>query len=350
MGNKYQQLTIEERCEIARLRTAGHSQRQIAASLDRAPSTVARELKRNSSRTRGYQPSYAQQQARARRWSGSRLERDASLRQQVLAGLTQAWSPEQVADRQVSSHESSYRFIYAQLARKKEYSWRRYLPRAKFKRGCRGRRGGSPASFIAQRRPLSQRPQDAADRRSPGHWEAGLMLFRTYGQVVLTLHERHSRLLIARRAPGKAADPIAQAMASILAPLPPQWRQCVTFDNGAEFARHHQLHARGIQTFFCDVRSPWQKGGVENAIGRMRRFLPRKTDLAALTQERFCQLVQACNNTPRQCLGYNTPAEVFSNQVLPFNCESTSLLAQERRLPGILVVEMRLPSLPLCRH
>ena len=114
-------------------------------------------------------------------------------------------------------------------------------------------------------------------------------------------------------------------MASILAPLPPQWRQCVTFDNGAEFARHHQLHARGIQTFFCDVRSPWQKGGVENAIGRMRRFLPRKTDLAALTQERFCQLVQACNNTPRQCLGYNTPAEVFSNQVLPFNCESTGM-------------------------
>ena len=90
---------------------------------------------RNSSRTRGYQPSYAQQQARARRWSGSRLERDASLRQQVLAGLTQAWSPEQVAGRlalaaghQVISHESIYRFIYAQLARKKEYSWRRYLP------------------------------------------------------------------------------------------------------------------------------------------------------------------------------------------------------------------------------
>ena len=228
MGNKYQQLTIEERCEIARLRTAGHLQRQIAASLDRAPSTVARELMRNSSRTRGYQPSYAQQQARARRWSGSRLERVASLRQQVLAGLTQAWSPEQVAGRlalaagrQVSSHESSYRFIYAQLARKKEYSWRRYLPRAKSKRGYRGRRGGSPASFIALRRPLSQRPQDAAERRSPGHWEADLMLFRTYGQVVLTLHERHSRLLIARRPPGKAADPIAQAMASILAPSHP---------------------------------------------------------------------------------------------------------------------------------
>ena len=210
MGNKYQQLTIEERCEIARLRTAGHAQRQIAASLDRAPSTVARELMRNSSRTRGYQPSYAQQQARARRWSGSRLERDASLRQQVLAGLTQAWSPEQVAGRlalaagrQVISHESIYRFIYAQLARKKEYSWRRYLPRAKFKRGYRGRRGGSPASFIALRRPLSQRPgrRRAPESRPLGGRPDALSYLRS---VVLALHERYSRLLIARRAPSKA--------------------------------------------------------------------------------------------------------------------------------------------------
>ena len=334
MGNKYQQLTIEERCEIARLRTAGHSQRQIAASLDRAPSTVARELKRNSSRTRGYQPSYAQQQARARRWSGSRLERDASLRQQVLAGLTQAWSPEQAAGRQVSSHESSYRFIYAQLARKKEYSWRRYLPRAKFKRGYRGRRGGSPASFIAQRRPLSQRPQDAADRRSPGHWEADLMLFRTYGQVVLTLHERHSRLLIARRAPGKAADPIAQAMAFHPGPPPAPVAPVCHLRQRRRVRQASPTPCPGHPDLLLRCPLPLAERGVENAIGRIRRFLPRKTDLAALTQERFCQLVQACNNTPRQCLGYNTPAEVFSNQVLPFNCESTSLLSQERRGVG----------------
>ena len=109
------------------------------------------------------------------------------------------------------------------------------------------------------------------------------MLFRTYGQAALTLHERHSRLLIALRPPGKSADPIASAMA----PLPPQWRQTVTSDNGTEFARHYRLHDLGIQTIFCDTRSPWQKGGVENAIGRLRRTLPRKTDLAALSEERF---------------------------------------------------------------
>ena len=152
MGKQYQQVAFEERCEISRLRAAGLSVRQIAASLDRAPSTIARELNRNGSRTQGYRPSYADQQARARRWRGARLERDDALRDLVLSRLKPGWSPEQVAGRlaleagrRVISYESIYRFSYAQLARKKDYSWRHYLPRAKSKRGWRGRKGGSPA-------------------------------------------------------------------------------------------------------------------------------------------------------------------------------------------------------------
>ena len=200
-------------------------------------------------------------------WSGTR-----PLRTRVLAHLAQGWSPEQVAGRLaveagrgVISHESIYRFLYRQLARTKDYGWRHYLPRAKWKRGWRGRKGGSPAAFMALRRPLAERPQSAAARRTPGHWEADLMLFRTYGQAVLTLQERHSRLLLALRPPGKAARPIASAMAHLLGPFPPAWRRTVTFDNGTEFARHYHLHALGIETFFCDTHSPWQKGGVENA-------------------------------------------------------------------------------------
>ena len=149
------------------------------------------------------------------------------------------------------------------------------------------------------------------------------MLFRSHRPAVLTLHERHSRLLLAVRSPGKAAAPIAQALTRLLAPLPPAWRQTVTFDNGTEFARHYQLHARGIQTFFCDPHAPWQKGGIENAIGRLRRSLPRKTDLATLSAARFTQLVQAYNNTPRKCLGYQTPAEVFWDHLLHLKCDST---------------------------
>ena len=336
MEQRYAQITIEERCEIACLRATGRSIRQIASTLDRAPSTIAREIKRNGSQNGIYQPVYADQQSRARRWTGSKLDRNSTLREAVLSRLAQGWSPEQVAGRltrdiglRVISHETIYRFIYAQIARTKNYAWRHYLPRGKSKRGWRGRKGGSPASFIAHRRPLCERPEEANDRQTPGHWEADLMLFRTYGQAILTLHERHSRLLIAVRPPGKAAEPIAKAMADILAPLPPPWRQTVTFDNGTEFARHYQLHALDIQTFFCDTYSPWQKGGVENAIGRMRRTLPRKTDLATLTDDRFLKLIQAYNNTPRKCLDFLTPAEIFWNNMLHFKFESTFLLSQE---------------------
>jgi IS30 family transposase len=105
--------------------------------------------------------------------------------------------------------------------------------------------------------------------------------------------------------------------------LPAPWRQTVTFDNGTEFARHYDLHPLAIETFFCDTHSPWQKGGVENAIGRLRRSLPRKTDLATLPDDHFTALLQAYNNTPRKCLDYQTPAEIFWNHMLHFKCEST---------------------------
>ena len=329
MGKKYVQITIEERCEVARLRASGCSVRQIATALDRSPSTIAREMKRNSGQHGRYQPSYADQQSRARRWTGSKLERNAELRKTVLVALASGWSPEQVAGRLIRdtgrcviSHETIYRFIYAQIARTKDYSWRHLLPRGKSKRGWRGRKGGSPASFIALRRPISERPEAANDRQTPGHWEADLMQFQRNRQSILTLHERRSRLLIAVRPPGKAAEPIAKAMCNILAPLPSPWRQTLTFDNGTEFAQHYQLHAHNFETFFCDTYSPWQKGGVENAIGRLRRLLPRKTDLETLTNQRFVRLVQAYNNTPRKCLDFRTPAEFFWEEVLHFKCES----------------------------
>ena len=155
------------------------------------------------------------------------------------------------------------------------------------------------------------------------------MLFRTYGQTILTMHERHSRLILAMRPPNKRAGGIARRMKRLLAPIPGPLRQTVTFDNGTEFARHTALHALAIQTFFCDPHAPWQKGGIENAIGRMRRVLPRKTDLATLKPSRFNALVNAYNQTPRKCLGYQTPAEVFCAQLLHFKCESTLRLSPE---------------------
>ena len=327
MGIRYEHITIEERCEISRLRSSGQSIRQVAATLGRSPSTISRELKRNVSQSQGYWPKYADQQAQERRWCGSRLERDEGLRRRVLARLQQGWSPQQVAGRfaleqgrKVISHESIYRF-YGQLARTKDYSWRHYLPRAKSKRGWRGRKGGSPASFMAHRRPVAERPQEAADRQTAGHWEADLMLFRTYGQAVLILHERHSRLLIALRLAGKAADPIARAMAEVLAPLPPQLRQTVTFERSSPVPTDSWGFCTPPSSAIPIHRG--RKGGSRTPSVAYGATLPRKTDLAELPDDRFTLLIQAYNNTPRKCLGYYTPSETIWNQVLHLKCEST---------------------------
>jgi len=330
MGQSYDHLSLEDRCTIAKLQAEGRSIRQIAAAVDRSPSTIGRELKRNGSKLT-YKPGYAQEQSKARRWTGSRLERQAALREAVLAGLARGLSPEQIAGRlalengaAVISYETIYRFIYAQIRRTNDFSWRRYLPRGKAKRGFRGKRGGSPVNFIQGRVSIAQRPQDANDRQSPGHWEADLMMFAKYGQAILTLHERTSRLILARRPANKTADLVAANLADILSLFPEPLRQTITFDNGTEFARHWELD---LKTFFCDPHSPWQKGGIENAIGRMRRSLPRKIDLATITTRRFNQLICAYNNTPRKCLDFQTPVEVFISQLLHFKCESTSRLS-----------------------
>ena len=331
MGTGYKQLSLEDRCEIARLHQAGCSIRKIAASLDRTPSTIARELKRNTGRKTGYRPGYANEQSRARRWKGSKLERNPKLRKAVFDCLARGWSPEQVAGRMSRetgadfvSHETIYRFIYAEIARTKDYRWRLYLPRSKSKRGCRGQRGGSPVSFIEKRLSIHHRPAEAEDRNMPGHWEADLMAFSKYGQNILTLHERQSRFMIAARPQNKTADLIAEHIKRLLEPLPAGLRQTLTFDNGTEFARHHWLHTLGFETFFCDPYSPWQKGGIENAIGRMRRHLPRKTDLATLDDTDFLKALQTYNRTPRKCLDFKTPAEVLLEKLLHFKCESTS--------------------------
>lgn len=330
MGQSYEQLSLEERCAVAQSRQTGQSIRQIAAAMDRAPSTIARELKRNSGAQVGYRPSYAEQQAKSRRWRGSRLLRHPDLQAVVLERLARGWSPAQVAGRlkrenrgTVISHESIYRFIDAQIRRTKDYRWRHYLPRGKSKRGWRGRKGGSSVDHIEGRVAIEKRPAYITRRRQPGHWEADLMLFAKYGQAVLVTHERHSRLLTLARQPNKAAEPVATRLAHLFGCLPKALRRTITFDNGTEFAYHQRLHPLAMRTFFCDPHAPWQKGGIENAIGRMRRGLPRKTDLATLTQQRLLSLVQSYNHTPRKCLNYKTPAEAFTRHLLHFKCEST---------------------------
>jgi len=331
MAGNYSHLELEDRCSIARLHEGGQSVRQIAAALDRSPSTVSRELTRNRGAKVGYKPAYAHEQARARRWTGSRLERDEALRTLVLGCLECGWSPEQVAGRlrqqkaaMTISHESIYRFIHAQIRRTQDYDWRHYLPRAKFKRGYRGRKGGSPVQHIKDRVSIEKRPLYVNARRQPGHWETDYLLFSRYGQSVLVAQERASRFVLLAKPSSRKAEPTAAQLHNWLSLLPPQLRRTLTQDNGTEFADHHKLRdALGIDTYFCNPHSPWQKGGIENANGRLRRFLPRKADLHQCSPRQINAIARQCNNTPRKCLGFKTPAELFSNHLLHFKCEST---------------------------
>jgi transposase, IS30 family len=327
MGQHYDQLDLDERVEIYRLHAGGKSQNEIAAAIHRSPSTISREIRRNSKPSKawegGYQPVRAQQLTeRRRRWDGRfKLARQPELRDCVGKSLAMGHSPEQIAGRLalehgrvIISHESIYRFVY-HCSAQKDY-WHRLLPRQKLRRGRRRRPGGSSASFIKQRRSIAERPVEAETRNAPGHWEADFMLFSRYGQGLLVLHERQTRFSIVQRPIDRKAALTARNIVRQLGRLPQAMRKTISFDNGTEFAEHHRLHkSLGVQTFFCDPHSPWQKGGVENSIGRLRRSMPRKTDLNRLTPANLKRHVQWLNETPRKCLRFLTPAEAFSNLI-----------------------------------
>jgi len=334
MGS-YEQLSLEERCAIAGLRSDGQSIRQIAARLDRSASTISRELRRNSGVQVGYKPAYADEQAWARRWRGSRLARQPALRQFVLDRLAMGWSPEQVAGRLTHdkssmriSHESIYRFIDAQIRRTNDYSWRHYLPRAKSKRG-RTRRSYRPIEHIKDRVSIDLRPAHVNNRRQCGHWEADLLHPRKSGAAILVAQERKTRFIFLGKQPGKHAQPVVERIKAWFADLPPQLRRSLTQDNGPEFFEHHQLNPIGVKTYFCHPHSPWQKGGIENANGRLRRYIPNGTDPDSFSDVDLQDLAHRFNNTPRKCLGFKTPAEALSNRLLRLKCESTFPPARE---------------------
>lgn len=343
MAKTYKQFSLTERIELYRMHREGRSMRAIAIALGRSPSTISRELERNSRKTKswsgGYQPLRAEALRQRRRgWDARfKLARDAALRAHVRERLEAGWSPEQIAGelrrqhgRCIISHEAIYRFVYHR-SDQKDY-WHRLLPQRKSRRGRLGERGGSPIEHIQERIPIQERPAEVASRVSPGHWEGDLMLFARYGQAVLVTHERSTRLLLARRQPNKAAAPVARELTEQFGALPAALRRSLTVDNGTEFAYHYRRPRElGMATSFCDPHAPWQKGGIENAIGRMRRRLPRKTDLATVSLRKLDHLVAAYNHTPRKGLGFQTPAQVFCEhlKVLHFKRESTFPLPRE---------------------
>jgi IS30 family transposase len=318
MGRHYGQLTEAERCEIFRLRAEGMSQSEIARLIGRDKGTISRELRRNALPKTGYMPVTAERMALGRRHRKrkSKIERSSSLREIVHEQLiSMGRSPEQIAGRlkleqgePVISHESIYRFIYSYEGRKEKLH--RYLPQAKSKRGRRARKGNG--SFIPNRVSIHERPAIINDRSKFGHWEGDLMAFSRPGQNNVVLAERKCRFVLAARQSDKTAATTTASLNKLLRGLPEQAKRSITFDNGGEFVGHAAL---GMQAYFCDPHSPWQKGGVENAIGRLRRELPRATSKADYSQADFDDIIAAYNDTPRKCLGFKTPAEAILAEI-----------------------------------
>ena len=317
----YSHLTKEERLDIDRYLQQGFSFRRIGLLLGRSSSTISREIRRNMKRWKhGYVHDIADQFAHNRgKKKRSKLHTDLRLQALVIQKLNLYWSPETISGwlkrfkpKQYICHETIYDFIYnSAVGIKGKLSC--FLKTRRKKRipfHTRKKRRSSISNITS----IHERPKRANERKEVGHWEADLMMNK--GGNVLVMIERKTRLMMAYKNPSKHANLILEKLNVAFNTIPAKLKKTIAFDRGTEFARHQELSlAQNVKSYFCDAYSPWQKGGVENANGRLRRFIPKKTDITHLTQKQLDQLINHLNNTPRKCLNYRTPYQQFKKHL-----------------------------------
>lgn len=320
---EYTQITFDERIKIAQYRKNGHSITEISRLLMRSKSTISRELRRNEAPPGEYWPDTANHLAALRCKRQSRLARCKQLQIYVIDKIKHdGWTPEQIAGalkyRQTKlpsvSHESIYKWIYHkdQMGQK---LWD-FLPRHKKKRGLRKSQGAGKAR-IPNRVSIHERPFSMKNKRLFGHWEGDLMSFCKNSQHMLVLRERKTMFTMITPLPSKKSIDTALRMAIKLHKIPQKARKTLTLDNGGEFAKHEYCsqNLNGLKVFFCDPYASWQKGGIENTNGRLRRDLPRKTDLKLLNKGKFDEIINNYNRTPRKNLKWLTPLEAFNKNL-----------------------------------
>lgn len=314
-------LSLEDRFAIEIYLRLSMSSREIAVSLCRNHSTISRELRRNGSAS-GYRAQTAQRRADTRRVQPRHYRRQqlAPLVGYVEKKLRKDWAPEQIAGRIRLDHpndqqmrisaETIYRWTYA-VARQGG-SIHRHLRR------CRSRRRpqkcyGQGKRFLPSRVGIAERPEIVASRSRFGDWEADLVV-GSYGKAALvSCIERKSRYLLAAKVDDKTAASFNTALKGQMLSVPAGLRQTLTLDNGSEMARFKELEATtGMSTYFCEPRSPWQRGANENCNGLLRQYFPRGSNFRKIKEEAVKRAVELLNNRPRKCLGYRTPAEVFT--------------------------------------
>jgi IS30 family transposase len=317
-------LSMAEREEISRGVAAGEPCRQIAARLGRASSTVSRELARNGGRHR-YRAQAADAAAfrRAQRPKPAKLILEPRLRAVVKAKLSLRWSPQQIAgwlplaypqDPVMRvSHETIYLSLFIQSRGALRRELQRCLRTGRAMRYPRGKRLPQGRGQLRDTLHISQRPPEVADRAVPGHWE-GDLVFGRRPSAVGTLVERHSRYVLLFPLPeGVTARQVRPALTAAVLRLPQQLRRSLTWDQGREMAEHLQFTIdSGVQVYFCDPRSPWQRGTNENTNGLLRQYLPRSGDLRQLDQAALDAIAAELNGRPRQTLGFKTPSQALA--------------------------------------
>ena len=317
-------LRSEEREEISRGLSAGLSQREIARRLSRSASTINREIARNGG-GKVYRAARADQYAwrRATRPKACLLAQDARLREIVSDKLQLDWSPEQISKwLEIAhphehslrvSHETIYRslFLQARGALKKElvsHLRRGRNMRHPRKRGSLKGRQGQIIDAIS----IRERPAEVEDRAIPGHWEGDLLCGSTDSRIA-TLVERQTRYLLLVKVPGKETTGVVKALARQVRKLPEELRRSLTWDRGHELAAHKDFTLETqVEVYFCDPRSPWQRGSNENTNGLLRQYFPKGGDLSGFSQVELDAVARQINERPRKTLGFRTPAEKFS--------------------------------------
>lgn len=320
-------LTLAEREEISRAMAAGFSIRAIALILERAPSTVSREIKRNGG-PGCYRATQADQAAwdRAHRPKLCKLAGNPGLVHIVADKLKLQWSPEQIAgwlkhthpcdETYHVSHETIYRslFIQARGALKKEL-----LQHLRRTRGMRRSRHYSQKTDahgrIVDAVSISERPATVEGRAVPGHWE-GDLLFGSSNSQIATLVERQTRYVMLVKVTGKDTETVVSALVKNARKLPQELYKSLTWDRGKEMAGHKQFTlATDIKVYFCDPQNPWQRGTNENTNGLLRQYLPKGIDVSTYSQAKLNALARRLNERPRKTLDFQTPAEMFSQIV-----------------------------------
>ena len=313
-------LSLSEREQISRGLAAGQSYRQIGLQVSRATSTISREVDRNGGRA-GYRAVRADARAwkTARRPKPCRMAVSTMLRDTVAEKLALRWSPTQIAawlklehPDQPSlrvSHETIYRtlFIQARGALRKELSAhlrsQRTLRRAQLAPTVPNGRGQIKDAVT-----IRERPAEVEDRAVPGHWEGDLIVGAN-NSYVSTLVERHTRFVMLVKVKGKDTQSVVGALAKKVKTLPETLRKSLTWDRGTEMAAHKDFTiATDVKVYFCDPRSPWQRGSNENTNGLLRQYLPRNKDLSVFSQRQLDEIAQQLNERPRQTLEWRTPA------------------------------------------